>query len=145
MATFDVTVAFLEGTADRKLFARLPTYISPSNERVEIIGNWYGLKQGPKISNDQLNAILLKLGFLRCPVHPCLYSRDCAGVHILLGVHVDDGLMGCSHDEEFDIFLAEFKEHVREATITRHVQKYTIFFFFSPTDWELLHWDDHGG
>ncbi len=33
--------------------------------------------------------------------------------------------MGCSHDEEFDIFLAEFKEHVREATITRHVQKYT--------------------
>ena len=89
------------------------------------MGNWYGLKQGPKIWNDQLNAILLELGFLRCPVHPCLYSRERAGVHILLGVHVDDGLMGCSHDEEFDIFLAEFKEHVREATITRHVQKYT--------------------
>jgi hypothetical protein len=48
MATFDVTAAFLEGTADRKLFARLPTCISPTNERVEIIGNWYGLKQGPR-------------------------------------------------------------------------------------------------
>jgi hypothetical protein len=102
MVTFDVTAAFLEGTADRKLFARLPTCISPTNERVEIIGNWYGLK----IWNDQLNAILLELGFLRCPVHPCLYSRERAGVYILLGVHVDDGLMGCSHDEEFDIFLA---------------------------------------
>ncbi len=54
MATFDVTAAFLEGTADRKLFARLPSCISPTNERVEIIGNWYGLKQGPKIWNDQL-------------------------------------------------------------------------------------------
>ncbi len=42
MATFDVTAAFLEGTADCKLFARLPTCISPNNERVEIVGNWYG-------------------------------------------------------------------------------------------------------
>ncbi len=81
MATFDVTAAFLEGTADRKLFARLPSCISPTNERVEIIGNSYGLKQGPKIWNDQLNAILLELGFLRCPVHThaCTYesAREC--------------------------------------------------------------------
>jgi hypothetical protein len=42
MATFDVTGAFLEGTADRRLFARLPSCISATNQRVEIIGNWYG-------------------------------------------------------------------------------------------------------
>jgi hypothetical protein len=125
MATFDVTAAFLEGTADRRLFARLPSCTSATNQRVEIIGNWYGLKQGPKIWNDQLNAILLTLGFVRCPVHPCLYTRTRKGVFILLGVHVDDGLMGCSHDAELNIFLAEFKEHVTDATITRKVLKYT--------------------
>ncbi len=35
MATFDVTAAFLEGTADRKLFARLPSCISATNQRVD--------------------------------------------------------------------------------------------------------------
>jgi hypothetical protein len=57
MATFDVIAAFLEGTADRRLFARLPSCISATYQRVEIIGNWYGLKQGPKIGNDQLATI----------------------------------------------------------------------------------------
>jgi hypothetical protein len=57
------------------MFARLPKSIDPDETRVEITGNWYGLKQGPKIWNDQLNAILITLGFVRCPVHPCLYLR----------------------------------------------------------------------
>ncbi len=42
MATFDVTAAVLGGTADRRLFARLPSCISATNQRVEII-NWCGL------------------------------------------------------------------------------------------------------
>jgi hypothetical protein len=44
MATMDVTAAFLEGTADCRMFARLPKRIDPDETRVEIIGNWYGLK-----------------------------------------------------------------------------------------------------
>jgi hypothetical protein len=68
---------------------------------------------------------LITLEFIRCPVRPCLYLRYRNGVTILLGVHVDDGLLGCSHDAEFDVFLAEFKEHVRQAKITRNVLKYT--------------------
>ncbi len=54
-----------------------------------------------------------------------MYTRTRKGVFILLGVHVDDELVGCSHNAEFDIFLAEFKEHVTDATITRKVLKYT--------------------
>ncbi len=123
--SMDVTAAFLEGTADCRMFARLPKSIDPDETHVEIIGNWYGLKQGPKIWNDQLNAILITLGFIRCPVHPCLYLRYRNGVTILLGVHVDDGLLGCSHEAEFDVFLIEFKEHVRQAKITRNVLKYS--------------------
>jgi hypothetical protein len=125
MAAFDVEAAFLEGKADRQMFARLPKDIDPNESRVEIVGNWYGLKQGPRIWNDQLNDILLKIGFIRCSAHPCLYTRLREGVFIVLGVHVDDGLMGCSHEKEFDIFIEEFKLHVRNATISRDLLKFT--------------------
>jgi hypothetical protein len=107
------------------MFARMPLCLSSIRERVEIVGNWYGLKQGPKIWNDQLNSILLEIGFIRCPAHPCLYTRLRNEVFIILGVHVDDGLMGCNKDSEFDLFLTEFNEHVTKSTITRAVLKYT--------------------
>jgi hypothetical protein len=124
MAAFDVAAAFLEGKPDCRLFARLLKCIS-DGERVEIAGNWYGLKQGPKIWNDQLNAILLQLEFIRCPVHPCFYRRTRDEFIIIKGVHVDDGLLGCNVDSELDIFVAEFERHVRKATVTRDLRKYT--------------------
>eukprot|EP01034_Spumella_vulgaris_P047276 gene47276-biopygen5902 len=118
MATFDVSTAFLEGEADRVMYARLPKFTDPAQRRVRIVGNWYGLKQGPKIWNDQLNSILLKLEFIRCPVHPCLYKRDRMGIKIVLGVHVDDGLMGCNKIAEFKIFIDEFNQHVQAVNIS---------------------------
>jgi hypothetical protein len=125
MAAFDVEAAFLEGKADHKMYALLPKDLDKDQTRVEIVGNWYGLKQGPRIWNDQLNFILLDIGFIRCDAHPCLYSRLREGVFIVLGVHVDDGLMGCSHEAEFEIFLTEFKQYVRQATISRDLLKFT--------------------
>ncbi len=115
IATFDVTAAFFEGSTDCRTFARMPLCLSSIRERVEIVGNWYGLKQ-----DDQLNFILLEVGFIRYPDHPCLYTR-------LRSIHhyVDDGLMGCNKDSEFDLFLTEFNELVTKSTITRDVLKYT--------------------
>jgi hypothetical protein len=124
-ATFDVTAAFLEGSADCQMFARMPPCLSSIRERVEIVGNWYGLKQGPMIWNDQLNAILLELEFVRCLVHPCLYTRLRNKVFIILGAHVDDGLMGCNQETGFELFLTELNEHVTKSTITINVLKYT--------------------
>jgi hypothetical protein len=125
MVAFDVEAAFLEGKADRQMFARLPKDMDPNETRVEIVGNWYGLKQGPRIWNEQLNEILLKIGFIRCKAHPCLYTRLREGVFIVLGVHVDDGLMGCSHFAELQVFLEEFKMHVRNASISHELLKFT--------------------
>ena len=70
-ALFDVSAAFLEGKNDFKQFARLPAHLVPGPTgkglRVEVIGNFYGEKQGPKIWNDQLDLILKTLNFIRCP------------------------------------------------------------------------------
>ena len=72
---FDVTAAFLEGKNDFKQYARLPPMVTGDKVgfRVEVIGNFYGEKQGPKIWNDQLDKILKIIGFIRCPVHPFIY------------------------------------------------------------------------
>lgn len=128
LGTFDVSAAFLEGTADCKMYARLPSSIATGkdlNLRVEIVGNWYGMKQGPKIWNDQLNSIMLKLDFTRCPVHPCIYMKIINGIYLIIVVHVDDGLMGCNDAHEFDIFIVQFQQHVRKATVTRDIKKFT--------------------
>ena len=53
-AIFDVSGAFLEGVK----FAVLPKELFPEDYdrlRVEVIGNWYGTKQAPKIWNDHLD------------------------------------------------------------------------------------------
>jgi hypothetical protein len=125
LATFNVEAAFLEGKADCQMFARMSKDVDPDQTRLEIVVNWYGLKQGPRLWNDQLNSILLQLGFTRCPSHPCLYIRRREGVFIILGVHVDDGLMGCNNQAEFVLFQTELKAHVRNATVEIQVLKFT--------------------
>ena len=62
---------------------------------------------------------------MRRPAHPCLYKRERKGVFIMLGVHVDDGLMGCSHKAEFKTFQEEFMRHVTNATVSETVLKFT--------------------
>jgi hypothetical protein len=42
---------------------------------VEIIKALYGEKQAPKIWSNLLHSILIKMGFHRCDVFPCLYIR----------------------------------------------------------------------
>ena len=88
---FDVTAAFLEGRNDYQNFAWLPKELG--GQRVEVVGNFYGEKQGPKIWNDLLNDICLSYGFERCPVHPCLYMYADEDGFLYVVVHVDDGLM----------------------------------------------------
>ncbi len=46
-----------------------------------------------------------------------LYRSTRDEVIIIMGVHVDDGLLGCNVDSELDIFAAEFERHVRKATV----------------------------
>jgi hypothetical protein len=127
-AMFDVSAAFLEGKNDFKNFARLPPKMIPGPDgkglRVEVVGNFYGEKQGPKIWNDQLDSILTELGFDRCPAHPCVYRYSIDDKFIVLAVHVDDGLMCSNDDELFDKFIVEFCLHVKKATLSKEFKRF---------------------
>ncbi len=126
ISSFDVTAAFLEGKNDYPNHAWLPAEFGElGGQRVQVVGNFYGEKQGPKIWNDRLNEILLKGEFERCPAHPCLYRKEVEDDVQFMCVHVDDGLAATNNTA----MKAEFKDHllseVREATFDDAVKRYT--------------------
>jgi hypothetical protein len=77
-----VSGAFLEGRQDIQQFANLPKELFLDEDydkiRTEVLGNWYGTEQGPKIWNDRLDHILVieMVGMQRCPVDACLYIYE---------------------------------------------------------------------
>jgi hypothetical protein len=122
--TFDVTSAFLNASNDFANFGYLPKGLFRHTLRMRILRAMYGEKQAPKLWNDMLHKILLELGFLRCPVDPCLYFYKRGGVSALLTIHVDDGLLFASHEELLDEFIRKIQLHLPKVTLTRPLQKY---------------------
>ncbi|MDP3780457.1 MAG: reverse transcriptase domain-containing protein, partial [Nitrosopumilaceae archaeon] len=124
LSCFDVTAAFLEGKNDYQNFAVLPKILG--GHRVEVLGNFYGEKQGPKIWNDQFNDIVIKRGFERCPAHPCMYRYTDLETDdfIFLVVHVDDGLVITNNMVLVNQFRDYFLTRVKNATFEKEVKKY---------------------
>ena len=127
-AIFDVSGAFLEGVQDIQQFARLPKELFPINFnqlRVEVLGNWYGTKQAPKIWNDRLDEILvIHMDMVRCPVDPCLYIKRTEEDFIMLCVHVDDGKLISTKKECIEEFMEVLLQNVRKAKILWSFPRY---------------------
>jgi len=127
LANFDVTAAFLEGQNDYEQYCWLPSELFSNNisKRVRILKSLYGQKQAPKIWYDTLSSILMKIGFVRCPVEPCLFKYISPGGYLLINIHVDDGLTIASSKAVLDSFMVEFECHVKKATLYYPIQKFT--------------------
>ena len=133
MRGFDVTAAFLEGYNDFEQFCRLPKELGGNlgGKRVKIKKSLYGEKQAPKIWNDRINEVFIdELGFVRCPVEPCLYMRE-AGTRgssdhrfLFIVIHVDDGLMVGSDEGICNDFYDEFEKHIKKISRFNPVEKY---------------------
>lgn len=121
-ATFDVSAAFLEGLSDFVNYARLPAILG--GHRVEVVGNFYGEKQGPKIWNDHVNDILIEYQFERCPAHPCLYRWVNGNDFIIITLHVDDGLAVTNCISVMRTFFDYFLTKVQKATLQYPVSRY---------------------
>ena len=127
VGVFDVSAAFLEGKNDFEQYAVLPKELSPGGKialRVKVVGNFYGEKQGPKIWNDQLDSILVNMGFIRCPVMPCLYYKYDGDDIIFIAIHVDDGLVVTNNTSSLDKFMKLFLTYVRKAEMLKEFCKY---------------------
>ena len=112
----DISNAFLNANLKHKIYVKQPPgFIDPDNPDFvwELIKALYGLKQCGHEWNDLLIKWLLSIGFIRSTVDSCLlYKIMPNGMRILLGVYVDDLLLGASGtyaDQFADQILKRFK------------------------------------
>ena len=143
-AIFDVTAAFLEGTNDFKQYCWLPKELGLdglNKLRVEIIKSLYGEKQAPKIWSDLLHSILVKMGFHRCEVVPCLYIRGTPDSedYMLVCVHVDDGYIISKLEGAIDKFIEDLMKEIHNATLYKPCKKYVGMEIIQDGDHVYVH------
>ena len=68
----------------------------------------YGLKQAADEWKQHLNSTLQSLNFIQCPSDNRVYVRNSQnGGKIIIGTHVDDGLIAATTQELITEFIAE--------------------------------------
>lgn len=69
----------------------------------------YGLRQAGKCWHDAVTKGLKSLGFTQCMYDPCIFVRGKPGdaERAIIGLHVDDGKLGATSDEEADKLISE--------------------------------------
>ncbi len=114
--SFDVKTAFLRGSKrDTRTLGIEPVPEMRDRMRLqdsevcELLKSAYGLVNAPYLWYEELKESLCSLGFIMCPMDPCLFVLPDAhqGIHGVIGMHVDDGL--CAGDREFDKVLQKLE------------------------------------
>jgi hypothetical protein len=107
ISTFDIEAAYLSSPNISEVWIRPPAeYNAPGVKLLKIIMALYGLRSSGLSFNIDLNDNMLKLGFTRSEVDPCLYTRD----GLLVAFHVDDACVVSRDQATKNAFLEEFKK-----------------------------------
>lgn len=107
---FDVKSAFLHGKLTDPLFMEQPTGFEEEGKPAKdfvwmLMKGLYGIKQGGRVWNDEMNGAMGDWAFHRVNVEYCLYCRQTQAGFILVAVHVDDFLSVASStaiNDEFE-------------------------------------------
>ncbi len=93
----DFDTAFLNADVDAYIYVAQPEGYSDGTNRVcKLHKALYGLKQAPYVWNTTINATMLRLGYKRCDIDPCIYlkhgtiSGTGETVLIIAALYVDD-------------------------------------------------------
>jgi hypothetical protein len=62
----------------------------------------YGLIESAKLWNEHLSETLMRKGFVRNPLDPCVFNKDIDHVQCTICVHVDDLLITCADRSHID-------------------------------------------
>lgn len=106
----DVVTAFLAGRLKEKVYLRVPDeLIEEFGRYVQIIGSMYGLKQAAKVWFDLLQGFLESIGFISTYTDECILINHSTGVHIVIGVYVDDLLITGENETEIEKVVDKLK------------------------------------
>jgi len=84
------------------------------------------MKQAGKVWYNYLNHILLDImNFIRCPDDPCMYLWYVDNHnYLLLDLHVDDGLMGCTSIEMINNFMEGMNKNLKNTTLYNPIKRF---------------------
>lgn len=89
-----VTVFLNSDLHDEVYVEQPPGFVDPDNpDKVwMLLKSLYGLRQSPKLWQDDVKAFLISIGFEQCEIDPCIYIRKSpsSDVFTAVYVHVDD-------------------------------------------------------
>ena len=101
----DIKTAFLNAEVTENIYVELPEGINikdkSENTVLKLNRALYGIKQAPKLWNDNLNNKLISIGFKPCIKDTCIYVKESKNKNnILLGIFVDDILAAYNKVDE---------------------------------------------
>lgn len=120
----DIKGAFLHATLKEEIYMELPEGTGYETDGspcvVKLKKSLYGLKQAGRDWYRAHSDVLLKIGFQRSRVDPCLFHQPARD--IWLHMYVDDDLIALKHEEDFEWLVTELSKHfeVGSATIAEH-------------------------
>ena len=94
---------------DETIFMEIPDGYTPNGHPktkvLQLLKNLYGLKQAAFHWNEILRSGLIKLGFTRCAIDPCLFLKK----GIICAVYIDDTIFLADNDKIIDEHISSLK------------------------------------
>ena len=121
----DIANAYQEAKADYLMFMQLPMdYTNGIPVAVRLDGNINGTRQGALLWANLMEEVLLKFGFKKSKIEPCLYHlyKEEKEIHVL--VYVDDILITGNSQEEIDKVIKHMEANFKRLTMQTDVKKF---------------------
>ena len=102
----DIKTAYLYATLQEEIYMKQPPgYISKDQSAVcRLKRSLYGLKQAARVWNQWIDTVLRENGFERSSADSCLYVRRSKEFMVFVLIYVDDIVVVCKTDEEYQHF-----------------------------------------
>lgn len=115
----DVKTAYLNGDLQETVYMRLPPGVKTDGENVvcRLRKGLYGLKQAARIWNHKLDNTLTQMGFKPSKNDSCLYVRRSKGKTAYIAVYVDDFVIVCESEREYEDIIKQLNRHFKVVSL----------------------------
>lgn len=114
----DIKSAYLYAELEEDIFMRQPPGFQSGNNKVcRLKKCLYGLKQSARVWNKKIDMFFKSIGFLPGSADSCLYVREKNGKHCFIVVYVDDMVIFCNSEEEFNEIRTLLEKHFKLSSL----------------------------
>lgn len=108
-----VKTAYLHGELEEAVYMKQPTgYEAQDRDAVCLIKKGlYGLRQAGCIWNKKIDGVVKQMGFRQSAHDPCLYVRSGSQGNTYLVIYVDDIVIACHSEEEYEDLMRDLNKH----------------------------------